>query len=86
MINKRLWDGENLEIFYFNSIAVIVGMKFFITTGRFFQQAKDEASAPEKQQIDLIDGEDFMNKLVEYGIGVKEITTYEVDDAFFKGV
>ena len=55
----------------------------FITTGRFTQQAKDEASAPGKQKIDLIDGDDFMEKLAQYGIGVNEVKTYEVDEQFF---
>ncbi len=57
----------------------------FITTGMFTQDAKKEASNREKQQIDLIDGEELIAKLVEYGIGVHKKTVYEVDKAFFKG-
>ncbi len=55
----------------------------FITTGTFSKAAKAEASNPGKQQIDLIDGEEFINKIAQYGIGVKEIVTYEIDEEFF---
>ena len=57
-----------------------------ITTGTFTKAAKEEASNPGKQQIDLIDGEEFINKIAEYGIGVKPITTYEIDEDFFKKI
>lgn len=58
----------------------------FITTGTFTRAAREEASNAGKQQIDLIDGEEFINKLIEYGLGVKERTIYEVDKDFFKKV
>ncbi|NCB43317.1 MAG: restriction endonuclease, partial [Clostridia bacterium] len=35
------------------------------------------------QQIDLIDGEEFITKLAEFGIGVKEVKDYEVNEEFF---
>ena len=57
-----------------------------ITTGTFTKAAKEEASNPGKQQIDLIDGEEFINKIAEYGIGVKEVKTYEVDENFFEKI
>lgn len=57
-----------------------------ITTGSFSKAAKEEASNPGKQQIDLIDGEEFINKIAEYGIGVKEIKTYEIDEDFFRKI
>ena len=66
------------------SLSTNIEKGIFITTGRFTQQAKEEASAPGKQQIDLIDGEDFMEKLAQYGIGVKEVKIYQVDEAFFE--
>lgn len=65
------------------SLSTNIEKGIFITTGRFTEQAKEEASAPGKQQIDLIDGEDFMEKLAEYGIGVKEVKVYRVDEEFF---
>lgn len=55
----------------------------FITTGSFSKPAIEEASNPGKQQIDLIDGEEFITKLAEFGIGVKEIKDYEIDEQFF---
>lgn len=55
----------------------------FITTGSFSKAAIEEASSPGKQQIDLIDGEEFISKLAEFGIGVHEIKDYEIDEDFF---
>lgn len=65
------------------SLSTNIEKGIFITTGRFTQQAKEEASAPGKQQIDLIDGDDFMEKLAQYRIGVNEVKIYQVDEAFF---
>lgn len=58
----------------------------FITTSTFTKAAKDEASNPGKQQIDLIDGEEFINKIAQYGIGVREVITYEIDEEFFQKI
>lgn len=58
----------------------------FITTGSFSQKAIEEASNPGKQQIDLIDGEDFITKLAEFGIGVKEVKDYEIDEDYFQKI
>ena len=57
-----------------------------ITTGTFSKAAREEASNPGKQQIDLIDGEELINKIAEYGIGVHEVKTYEVDEEFFNKI
>lgn len=56
----------------------------FITTGTFTKAAREEASKSGKQQIDLIDGEEFINMLIEYRLGVHEKTVYEVDKTFLK--
>lgn len=58
----------------------------FITTSTFTKSAKEEASNPGKQIIDLIDGEDFINKLAEFEIGLKEVKDYEIDEDFFKTI
>jgi len=58
----------------------------FITTSTFTKSSKEEASNPGKQQIDLIDGEDFINKLAEFEIGLKEVKDYEIDEDFFKNI
>lgn len=58
----------------------------FITTGSFSKPAIEEASNPGKQQIDLIDGEEFITKLAEFGIGVREIKDYEIDEEYFSKI
>lgn len=58
----------------------------FITTGTFTKAAIEEASNAGKQQIDLISGEEFMNKLAEYDIGLKEVKDYEIDEVFFQKI
>lgn len=65
------------------SLTTDIEKGIFITTGSFSKAAKDEATTPEKKQIDLIDGEEFISKLAEYSIGVKEVKTYEIDEDFF---
>ena len=57
-----------------------------ITTGTFSKAAREEAASPGKQQIDLVDGEAFTTLFAEYGIGVKEVKTYEIDDSFFQKI
>lgn len=57
-----------------------------ITTGTFSCKAKEEASCEGKRLIDLMDGEEFVNKLAEYGIGLKEVKSYEVDEDFFNSI
>lgn len=58
----------------------------FITTGTFTKDAIEEASNMGKQQIDLINGEEFINKLAEYEIGLREIKDYEIDEEFFRKI
>lgn len=58
----------------------------FITTGTFTKAAKDEAIDQGKMQIDLIDGEEFISKLVEYELGVKEVKDYIIDEEFFEKI
>ena len=57
-----------------------------ITTGSFSKAAREEAASLGKQQIDLVDGEDFINMIAEYGIGVREVKTYEIDESFFQKI
>lgn len=54
-----------------------------ITTGSFTRAAKDEASAPGKQQIDLMDGNMFMDKLAEHELGLTMRKEYDIDESFF---
>lgn len=68
------------------SLTTDIEKGILITTGTFSKAAKEEASNQGKQQIDLIDGEEFISKIAEYGIGVRPIKTYEVDEDFFKKI
>ena len=54
-----------------------------ITTGSFSKAAKEEASAPGKQQIDLMDGNMFMDKLAERELGLTLRKEYDIDETFF---
>ena len=65
------------------SLTTDIEKGLFITTGSFSKQAVEEASNPGKQQIDLIDGEEFISKLAEYGIGVREVKDYDIDEEYF---
>lgn len=68
------------------SLATNIEKGVFITTGSFTKAARDEASEQGKQQIDLIDGDEFMNKLAEYNIGLKEVKSYDIDENFFRNI
>lgn len=65
------------------SLTTSIEKGVFITTGSFSRAAREEASAPGKQQIDLIDGEEFITKLAEFGVGVKEVKDYDIDEEYF---
>jgi len=54
-----------------------------ITTGTFTAEAKKEASRDGVPPIELIDGERLIDMLENLEIGLKPITTYEVDHGFF---
>ncbi|MDD6051485.1 MAG: restriction endonuclease [Clostridiales bacterium] len=66
------------------SLTTDIEKEVLITTGAFSKAAREEASNPGKQQIDLIDGEELISKIAEFGIGVREVKSYEVDAEFFK--
>ena len=55
-----------------------------ITTGSFTHAARKEALNAGKQQIDLFDGEEFIDKLIEYRLDATEKTIYFVDKRFGK--
>lgn len=66
------------------SLSTDIEKGVFITTGKFTRDAVAEAYTKGKKQIDLIDGEEFINKLAQYEIGLKEVRDYEIDYDFFK--
>lgn len=56
---------------FWGSLTKDIEKGVFIIAGIFSKYANKEASNPGNQQIDLIDGEDFISKLEEYEIGLK---------------
>lgn len=60
----------------------------FITTGTFTPAAVKEATRDGAPPIDLLDGNDFGEKLKELGIGVstKTVEVYAVDEAWFANI
>jgi restriction system protein len=54
-----------------------------ITTGTFTAEAKREASRDGVPPIELIDGEKLIDMLEHLELGLKPVTTFEVDDSFF---
>ncbi|MBR6450633.1 MAG: restriction endonuclease [Fibrobacter sp.] len=57
-----------------------------ITTGSFSKAAREEACAPGKQQIDLMDGNEFMDKLAEFNLGLSPKIDYEIDEGYFASI
>lgn len=68
------------------SLSTNIEKGVLITTGAFTKEAKEEASSEGKRLIDLMDGEELINKLAEYGIGLNEVKSYEVDEEFFNSL
>jgi len=54
-----------------------------ITTGTFTAEARREASRDGVPPIELIDGEKLIGMLEHLELGLKPVSTYEVDQAFF---
>ena len=56
----------------------------FITTSGFTKAAKEEAINPGKIQIDLLDGEELIDILIQKRIGVEPIEAFKVDRKYFE--
>ena len=54
-----------------------------ITTGTFTADARREASRDGVPPIELVDGDKLVDMLRRLELGLKPVTTYEVDNAFF---
>lgn len=54
-----------------------------ITTGSFTAEARREASRDGVPPIELIDGEKLIDMLEKLELGLRPVTTYEVDHSFF---
>lgn len=55
-----------------------------ITTGRFTQEAKKEATRDGVPPIELIDGERLVSLFEKHQLGLKPVTVYEIVPDFFK--
>lgn len=55
-----------------------------ISTGRFTQEAKKEASRDGVPPIELIDGEKLVTLFEKYKLGLKPVIVYEIIPEFFK--
>jgi restriction system protein len=55
-----------------------------VTTGTFTAEARREATRDGVPQIELIDGEKLVDMLANLELGLKPITTYEIESEFFK--
>lgn len=54
-----------------------------ISTGTFTAEAKREATRDGAPPIELIDGEKLIDMLERFELGLRPVTTYEIDGAFF---
>jgi restriction system protein len=54
-----------------------------LTTGAFTAEARREASRDGVPPIELIDGEKFIDMLEQLELGLRQVKTYEIDQAFF---
>jgi len=55
----------------------------FITTGRFTQEAKNEAIREGAPPIELVDGEKLVQLFEQKQLGLKPKVVYEIDNGFF---
>ncbi len=55
-----------------------------VTTGSFSAEARREATRDGAPPIEPIDGEKLLDMLEKFEIGLRPVTTYEVERAFFK--
>jgi restriction system protein len=55
-----------------------------ITTGTFTAEARREGSREGVPQIELIDSERLIEMLKSLELGLKPVTTYEIDESFFE--
>lgn len=58
----------------------------FITTGRFTASAIEEANRPGASPIDLVDGDELIEKLRELQLGVIPVNDYVIDEQWFMSI
>lgn len=65
------------------SLTTDIEKGLFITTGVYTKDAKIEATTAGKIAIDLIDGEELIDKLAELNIGLNPVISYEIDEKYY---
>lgn len=58
----------------------------FITTGKFTAGAVQEANRPGTTPIDLMDGDELMDRLRDLRLGVEAVADYRVEQAWFASI
>lgn len=58
----------------------------FITTGKFTTAAVEEVNRPGTSPIDLIDGDELVEKLKDLQLGVTPVNDYDIDEAWFLSI
>lgn len=85
---KRYKDGNNVsrdKIGDFRNAMIGRADKgIFITTSKFTQEAIKEANRDGAPQIELVDCDKLIKMIEISKLGLKPVTTYEVDTAFFQ--
>lgn len=58
----------------------------FITTGKFSTSAIEEANRPGAAPIDLVDGDELVEKLRELQLGIAPVNDYVIDEGWFLSI
>ena len=89
-VQAKRWKGAVGEPEVRNFLGALVGRGaakgVFLTTGSFSDQARAFAQRNIQQKVVLIDGDRLANLMIEHGLGVSTVATYEIrriDSDFF---
>lgn len=89
-VQAKRWQGSVGEPDIRNFLGALVGRGagkgVFITTSSFSEPARQFATKSLQQRIVLIDGERLAELMIEHGLGVSTVATYEIkrlDSDFF---
>ena len=84
---KRYKQGNNvsrMQIADFRNAMIGRADKgIFITTSKFTQEAAKEANREGAPPVELVDSELLIEMLESSGLGLRPVTTFEVDREFF---
>jgi restriction system protein len=54
-----------------------------LTTGSFTSEARREATRDGAPPIELVDGEKLIELFAKLDLGLRQVTTYDIDEGFF---